>query len=183
MTIDEERETGQWIIDALLRLLERRDYSSITIQSIADEAKISRRTFYRYFSSKDAVLDSSVHLYMMRLGAYLKQKLSGRPEDISFWYFSYWEQNIDFLLTMQKAGLIRILSEHFEQEVHEIAGLFRHGPQKDEGQSASEYYEKYKFAFGFRMAGYWRVTELWIQENPRRSAGEMSRIINQLLWG
>lgn len=47
----------------------------------------------------------------------------------------------------------------------------------------SEYLEQYKFAFGFRPAGYWRVTELWTQESPRRSAREMSRIVNAILKG
>lgn len=106
-----------------------------------------------------------------------------RQEEISFCYFTYWEQNIDFLLMMQKAGLSHILSEHFEEEVHKIAGSLGHRPPDEEGRHAPEYYEKYKFAFAFRLAGYWRVTELWVRENPRRSAKEMSAVINEILFG
>lgn len=181
MIRNDKKAVRQWIADALLRLLEKYDYDSITIQNIVDEAKIGRRTFYRYFSSKDALLTDTIQMYMSRLGDYFKENLSGRAEDVSFYYFSYWEQNIDFLRIMQKAGLTYRISEHFEEAVHAIAQQLGHIPSHADRQSVMEYYEKYKFAFGFRLAGYWRVTELWAQENPRRSAEEMSMMINAIL--
>lgn len=49
----EENQTKLWIINALLEQLERKDYSSITINMITDQAKLGRRTFYRYFKTKD----------------------------------------------------------------------------------------------------------------------------------
>lgn len=179
----EKQSTAQWIADALFRLLEKRDYASITIQNIADEAHIGRRTFYRYFPSKEAVLIDTIRAYMWQLGEYFKENLSDRAEDISFYYFSYWEQHIDFLLNMQKAGLTYMISEHFEDAVHDIAKQLGHIPLSDDSQFIPEYHERYKFAFGFRLAGYWKVTELWSQENPRRSAREMSAIVNAILWG
>lgn len=182
MGINEKQPTAKWIIEALFRLLERHDYASITVQNIADEAKIGRRTFYRYFSSKDAVLVYTIQLYMSQLGEYFKKNLTDHAEDISFFYFSYWEQNIDFLLAMQKAGLTFMISEYFEEAVHNIAEQLGHIPLNDYNKSRQEYHEQYKFAFGFRLAGYWRVTELWAQENPRRTAGEMSAVMNAILW-
>ncbi len=179
----EKQVTKKWIEEALFRLLKKRNYDSITIQNIADEARIGRRSFYRYFSSKDAVLEDTIRLYMSGLGDYFQENLSDRAEDIAFCYFSYWEQNIDFLLTMQKAGLAYRLPEYFEAAVHDIAGRIGHVPFPEESQSLREYHERHKFAFGFRLAGYWKVTELWSQENPRRSAGEMRAVMNAILWG
>lgn len=179
----EKQVTEKWIEEALFRLLKKRDYGSITVQNIADEAKIGRRSFYRYFPSKDAVLEDTIRRYMSRLGDYFQENLSGRMEDISFCYFSYWEQNIDFLLTMQKAGLAYRLSESFEAAVHDIAKRLGHVPFSEDSQALREYHEQYKFAFGFRLAGYWKVTELWAQEYPRRSAGEMSAVMNAILQG
>jgi AcrR family transcriptional regulator len=40
---------------AAAKLLETSDYESITVEGITDAAGVSRRTFFRYFSSKDAV--------------------------------------------------------------------------------------------------------------------------------
>lgn len=181
MTYTENQSTKKWIMEALFHLLDKRDYAAITIQDIADEAKIGRRTFYRYFSSKDAVLTYAIGLYMAGLGDYFKENLTDSPEEISFCYFSYWEQNIDFLLRMQSAGLTYMISERFEDSVHDIARRLQHVPSDRNRQSGPEYYEQYKFAFGFRLAGYWKVTELWSQENPRRSPEEMSTIINAIM--
>lgn len=183
MTISKKNTVRQWIAEALLRLLENQDYASITVQDIADEAKIGRRTFYRYFSSKEAVLNDTVHTYLSGLGDYFQENLSGKTEDISLYYFSYWERNMDFLQIMRRAGLTHIIAERFEEAVHEIAGRLGHVPADAERQSVMEYHERYKFAFGFRLAGYWRVTELWSQETPRRSAEEMSAIVNAILRG
>lgn len=182
MTVNEKNSTAEWIVDALFRLLEKQDYASITIQNIADEAKIGRRTFYRYFRSKEDVLVHTIKMYMLQLGEYFKENLTDKREDISFCYFSYWEQNIDFLLKMKKAGLTYMISEHFEDAVHDIAKYLNHISFSDE-KASLKYYEQYEYEFGFRLAGYWRVTELWSQKNPRKSPREMSTIINEILWG
>lgn len=168
-------------MEALIRLLGKYDYSVITIQMITDEAKIGRRTFYRYFPTKDAVMFDTIRFYMSQLGRYFKEHLSGQPEEVSLCYFSFWEQNIDFLLLMQKAGLMYRIAEQFEDAVHDIAAELGHIPPEWDDRAILSYREQYKFAFGFRLAGYWKVTELWVQENPRRPAEEISRIMNAIL--
>lgn len=50
------RETRQRITDAGLRLFSRNGYDATTLDAIAAEAGISRRTFFHYFKSKDEIL-------------------------------------------------------------------------------------------------------------------------------
>ena len=45
------------ICQALFHLLETYPFGDITVNEILDLSQISRRTFYRYFSNKDQVLD------------------------------------------------------------------------------------------------------------------------------
>lgn len=178
-----EAHTAKLITEALLRLLDNHEYHSITVQDIVDEAKFGRRTFYWYFSSKDEVLKNLIDLYMSNLADYFEENPPNSMEEISLRYFSYWERNIEFLLTMQKAGLIHLLYNCFEDTVHEIARRLNHTSAYHDSRSASEYHNRYKFAFGFRLAGYWKVTEMWLGESPRKSVEEISLIINTILSG
>ena len=47
----------QEICQALFQLLKTNSFGEITVNEILDLSQISRRTFYRYFSNKDQVLD------------------------------------------------------------------------------------------------------------------------------
>ncbi|MFT8878555.1 MAG: TetR/AcrR family transcriptional regulator [Oenococcus sp.] len=46
-----------WLWEAFISLLQEKDYEVITISEIADRAQLSRRTFYRSFKSKEALVD------------------------------------------------------------------------------------------------------------------------------
>lgn len=46
--------------ESLLRLMRGNPYPRITVADICRDAQIPRRTFYHYFDSKDAVLDSLI---------------------------------------------------------------------------------------------------------------------------
>ena len=48
------------IAEVLLRLMTQYPYAEITVKHILLEAGISRKTFYRNFSSKDDVLDAYI---------------------------------------------------------------------------------------------------------------------------
>lgn len=60
-----------------LRLLADRPYSEVSIEEIAREADISTRTFFRYFATKEALLNVA-HEDHMR---FLREALERRPKD------------------------------------------------------------------------------------------------------
>ena len=62
---------------AALRLFEQRGFGGVTVEDIASEARISVRTFYRYFPAKEDVLQ----LRIDRRSSELRAALSARPGD------------------------------------------------------------------------------------------------------
>lgn len=63
--------------DIALRLFEQRGFGDVTVDEIAAAAQISVRTFYRYFPSKELLLQVRVE----RRSAALRAVLAARPAD------------------------------------------------------------------------------------------------------
>ena len=49
-------QSKQWILEALLKLMEEKNYEKITIKELTARADLDRKTFYRNFRSKEEVL-------------------------------------------------------------------------------------------------------------------------------
>ncbi len=63
--------------DVALRLFEQRGFEEVTVDEIASEAKVSARTFYRYFPAKEELLQVRIE----RRSDALRSALAGRPDD------------------------------------------------------------------------------------------------------
>jgi AcrR family transcriptional regulator len=64
-----------------ISLFAERGYDAVTVEDIAREARISERTFFRYFASKD-------HLLVAEAGRRIEvihESLVGQPEDLDAW--------------------------------------------------------------------------------------------------
>ena len=62
------------IADALLAVMRQYDYKEITITQLAQEAKLSRKTFYRLFGDKDDVLSYLFETMYIDCFAYIDRK-------------------------------------------------------------------------------------------------------------
>jgi len=64
-------QSRQWIMDSLINLMEKKEWSDISISEIATNAGVVRRTFYRHFDSKEdvlqAYLDGLVNIFVEAL--------------------------------------------------------------------------------------------------------------------
>lgn len=97
--------------EALLSRMETESFEDISVRSLCDETGISRKTFYRLFSSKDAVLCALIdHIYLNYINYSDPQIHSDNPGKKELQnFFSYWLKQkplLDALHANQKTGLL-----------------------------------------------------------------------------
>lgn len=104
-------QSKQKIVKALLRVMEQYDFKEITVTQITQEAKLSRKTFYRLFSSKDDVLDLFFNgISLECIGQIKLRKPTGYWEVVQL-YFDFCENHKDTLNLLRKNSLLPRLFE------------------------------------------------------------------------
>ncbi len=125
------KRTRAWLLETLLVLLEKKEYSEISITELTEKADIARQTFYRNFNTKDDILlskmDEILDEYLVKVQESLKTK------NDPYWDFEVnqlvilWQQNDRVFKAVQKAGLavqtLEKLSEFFSQFHMKILNL------------------------------------------------------------
>ena len=177
----ESNRTKLWIINSLLDLLKRKEYASITINMIADNAKLGRRTFYRHFETKDDAMKYVTGLLMDEFANHIKSNHANSFETILTAYFEFWEQYIDILLLLKKAHLLYFIDDHLPELIISVAKKIKHVPKFVPQDIFDKIYEAHKYEFTIKLAGLWRSTILWCEESPRKTPAEMARIITKFL--
>ena len=105
-----EYQTRQWLEEALFDLLAtKKSLHNISIAELSEHAQIARRTFYRYYHSKEEVLtnylDRLIQDYIIELQT---EKLSNFEDLVNF-FFRYWSQYTESLKILQNANLLVLI--------------------------------------------------------------------------
>lgn len=109
---DRNRTTRMKIGESILGLLKRTPLAEIRISAIAQQAGISRMTFYHYYETKEAALKDYLSEIIMLYVNETREKgmdhLFHTAEDLEFTlcFFAHYKE---FLLTLDKAGCYNIL--------------------------------------------------------------------------
>lgn len=102
-------ESKSKIANALLVVLQQYDYKEITITQLAQEAKLSRKTFYRLFTDKEDVLTYLFENLYMECFEKIKSQDTQRYWDIVQCYFDFWEERKSMLLIFKQSKLLPVL--------------------------------------------------------------------------
>ena len=100
--------------EGLKKVMLTKHFEEISVSDLCDQLQVPRKSFYRYFSSKDGALYGLIDHTMMEYErfAVARQKVTGRTlsnELESF--FQFWVEHKDLLDALQKSGLSGVLIE------------------------------------------------------------------------
>lgn len=159
---------------ALLKLMEIEKYEEITIQEITDNACLSRRTFYRNYSSKDEII---VGCYMKIWTQY--ENVITKEEDLSLpnvakVLFTVMKKHIDFLLLCNRQKLLHLFLPKVDEDLPIIFEKFK-GSKMNFSKECIEY------ALTFSTGGFVRILVKWLQEGAKKTPEEMGALVKNFV--
>ena len=117
--------TRKLLWEALIALIEEKDYSEITIQDIADRANVNRVTFYLHYRDKQDLLEKSVEVIFEELASKTspltgdKFRLDIPPEGMTLVY-RYIAENAKFYRIILGKNGIPFLVDRFRKYLAEL---------------------------------------------------------------
>ncbi|MFV0560532.1 MAG: TetR/AcrR family transcriptional regulator [Enterococcus sp.] len=173
-TIKRKKQVDQstkWLVEGLLQLMERKNYSDITVQDIATRAGLSRRTFYRHFDSINALLLVEIKKVVLNLFDFLKKEKPQNFSELVVLFFIFWEQQKILLELLNKNNLVPLLiTELSKESTHSLLGEI--------------FLEDDAYAYSFALGGISNLLTTWIKrgmvESPMQLKGTAEEISNHL---
>ena len=120
------------IAEAMLKVMNTYDYKEITVTQITQEARISRKTFYRHFRDKDEVLK---HLFDSLYQECLSS-ITGcgihHYWDVVQLFFDFWEKHAETLNLMKRSNLLpQLFEESYTRTFKKYGSKFNKKMEQD----------------------------------------------------
>ena len=115
----------QRMVTALLSVMKQYNYKEITVTQITQEAQLSRKTFYRLFSDKDAILTLCFENLFHQCFAKIKLQNVQHYWDVVQIYFDFWEEQKGLLFLFQQNNLLPRLFEYSYQHSIKVFEVVR----------------------------------------------------------
>ena len=181
MALDKRaKRTQNWLYEALINLMEQKNYREITITELAEKADIARPTFYHNYNSIDDILinrmDEAFGQYIDSVRKDLKKNLGDvdRTMDaIVRQIFVVWQGNEKLFRLLVKAGLTHKMVERFNDYVTTL-----------QSEAVPEFHSSVmpqRYLTQFFAAGTVQFLTVWIEEGMVLSVDEAGKIYKPMM--
>lgn len=171
---EESARRQRQLEQSLLELMLSVGYDTVTIADICDRVGISRKTFYRYFSSKEGCLHALLdHAVIDGASYYVPNAGDGQSIDrIYHRFFLYWKEKRDLTEALMRNGLTPLLLEQMLAYTIREEGEF----QMFLRVNSHDAHERNVFYLGGIMS----LVLDWHRSGYQRSVPEMAGILSRL---
>ena len=160
----------------LKRLMLNKHYDEITVTDLCNGYAIPRKAFYRYFSDKDAALQSLMDRASMEFDSYSSSEGVVRTGDAQQYMeklLDYWVQNRQLLDAVAKSGLSGVLVHRailYTQERNTMPFFMRSMDQKLRN-----------YGIMFAVSGLMSMIIQWHSDDFQPDIGQLAKVSIRLL--
>lgn len=119
------RQSKEKIVKALLTAMKQYDFKEITVTQISQEAHLSRKTFYRLFTSKEDVLAFFFESLHQEFSEQMEARHVKHYWDAVQCYFDFCEERKSLLLLLKQHNLLTLLFETSYQYAFQVFAYVR----------------------------------------------------------
>jgi AcrR family transcriptional regulator len=173
------KRTRRLLRDALVSLILKKDFASITIKEITGRAEVAYITFYRHYESLDQllmeVLDEGLTELMTHIETLAKQSDTSALETEGRLIFEYIEQKADlFRILLKSQSVTRVR----RKVVRNIAAIFQKScvPLERLGNQVT-----INIASNHNATSLLSLIEWWLENNMKPSPTEMGKVYKSLI--
>ena len=145
------------IAEAMLTVMNTYDYKEITVTQITQEARISRKTFYRHFRDKDEILKHLFDSLYQECLSSIKESGIHHYWDVVQCFFDFWEKHAQTLNLMKRSNL---LPQLFEESYGRSFEVFRSVRTAD---IADHYGDQLPYLLAYSIGGMNSMLIKWIE--------------------
>lgn len=160
----------------LLQAMHTQQYDEISISDLCDRLQIPRKSFYRYFSSKDGALFALLDHSLMEFEAFSSSNRPGRKGtaigDLEL-YFEFWYEQRGLLDALQRSRLSGMLVERstaYALAERRMPRYLQSMPEQVQTMSLT-----------FAVCGLLAMVFQWHQQGYAQSPAEMAEIATMML--
>jgi len=164
--------TRRNLLDALLRLLERRPFEQVTIREIAQQAEIGYATFFRHYPSKEALLhDLAAGQIRELLARALPILLEKDSRQSCIALFNYVAEHRTLWSALLTGGAAGTLKQEFTDQARRIA--------QDQGTGGGLIPDDLRVVFS--VSATIEILAWWLQQDVGLDVERMAEILDRLV--
>lgn len=113
----------QKLTQGLLELMKTYSYADITVTQIAQEAGLSRKTFYRLYKTKDEILLGYIDSFINEFLAEIRANELHHYWDTILLYFNFLKKQSEFLFLLKQNELLHLLMQKSYEATFKILSI------------------------------------------------------------
>lgn len=176
-----EKDAGQieeWMMNALLELMENKPYGEIKVKEISNKAKLARCTFYRYYVSKDDLLLRCCRIRAKKLAERMRRENYYTFYGVSVAYFSFFLEERALFDLLRKNELLYFFVQCYDDLMFDVARLVK---TENHEKVAQDFSQKVRYHFLYGLHGLWGMANHWLSNGCQESPEELAQYVTAFL--